>query len=495
MHLLYLFFLPSITSSSRNAYVTMHYEGTSRDDEYVLGISVLMQSLQLSNTDADLLVILSPSVSHATRLHFTKIGCKIQMLDNIKNPYAHNLTNPNFLYTLNKLHIWNLVEYDSIVYLDADNLILRNADELFTCPNMCAVFMNPCHFHTGLMVITPDHEEFLKLLSELHIKSSFDGADQGFLSAVYSSMLKNAPLFMPANSTKMEVQRYTKSQGRRLSGGYNLNHKYFYEQFHWHLFHVWHFGELTSSNSTIPVVVPRAQSIPALTLGFPMAPVLKPWYWYAAFILDIHWVWQDVRNTVPHHVALFTEGMMVVAGIKACGVMMLLALACSAIPTWMFTTTWFHKGLVTVTATRSTVTGLLRTILVIGTYWIAFKQVPALATATQGVMLFILLQHLWMILIRGVFSNYLNVSNTKMPLTWTIPAVYRLETFWHQVLLSMLSAWCIVVVSCCGLHYNMIWKMIVLAVLSALFVWKQSELLLSTVIDVPKRERNGSHLA
>lgn len=63
------------------------------------------------------------------------------------------------------------------------------------------------------------------------------------------------------------------------------------------------------------------------------------------------------------------------------------------------------------------------------------------------------------------------------------------------MLISMLYAGCIGGVASCGLHYNLIWEMIVVAVLIALFVWRQSELLVSTLIDVQKRKRNDSHLA
>ena len=33
-----------------------------------------------------------------------------------------------------KLHIWNLVDYDKVVYIDADTLVLQNVDELFDRP-------------------------------------------------------------------------------------------------------------------------------------------------------------------------------------------------------------------------------------------------------------------------------------------------------------------------------------------------------------------------
>jgi alpha-N-acetylglucosamine transferase len=47
-----------------------------------------------------------------------------------------------FEFVLNKLHVWNLLEYERVIYLDADNIALRNMDELFLCGHFCALYMN-----------------------------------------------------------------------------------------------------------------------------------------------------------------------------------------------------------------------------------------------------------------------------------------------------------------------------------------------------------------
>ncbi|DBA01825.1 TPA: hypothetical protein N0F65_002941 [Lagenidium giganteum] len=283
--------------TGRFAYVTVHYEGTSRDAEYVLGIQVLMQSIKLTGTPHDLVVLASDSVSEESKRIFRSIGCRVIDVNNIENPFINGtLVNKNFIYTLNKLHVWNLLEYDRVVYMDADNVLIRNADELFACGHFCAVFMNPCHFHTGLLVVTPDRREYARLLKALNHMQSFDGADQGFLSSMYSKALRKAPLFVPA---KAKAMQNALPKGMRLSVGYNINHKYYYEQYHWKLFYLRHFASMTSPVSPIPVVVESARGIPGVTVGFPMAPVLKPWYWWAVFIMDLHRIWHDIRVTLP----------------------------------------------------------------------------------------------------------------------------------------------------------------------------------------------------
>jgi hypothetical protein len=81
-------------------------------------------------------------------------GAKVVRVDNLNNPYKDQ---PNFdmrfKLTLNKLYAWSLVDYDRVIMLDADNLFLQKTDELFQCGKFCAVFINPCTFHTGLFVL------------------------------------------------------------------------------------------------------------------------------------------------------------------------------------------------------------------------------------------------------------------------------------------------------------------------------------------------------
>ena len=75
-------------------------------------------------------------------------------MENLKNPYEKQENfNMRFKLTLNKLYAWSLVSYERVVMLDSDNIFLQNTDELFQCGRFCAVFINPCIFHTGLFVL------------------------------------------------------------------------------------------------------------------------------------------------------------------------------------------------------------------------------------------------------------------------------------------------------------------------------------------------------
>lgn len=81
-------------------------------------------------------------------------GVKVVTVENLKNPYEKQGNfNTRFKLTLNKLYAWSLVSYDRVVMLDSDNIFLQRTDELFQCGQFCAVFINPCIFHTGLFVL------------------------------------------------------------------------------------------------------------------------------------------------------------------------------------------------------------------------------------------------------------------------------------------------------------------------------------------------------
>lgn len=101
-------------------------------------------------------------------------GAKVVRVENLNNPYKGQPNfNKRFKLTLNKLYAWSLVNYERVVMLDSDNLFLRKTDELFQCGQFCAVFINPCIFHTGLFVLQVlflSHIYFLLSVNALYVE-------------------------------------------------------------------------------------------------------------------------------------------------------------------------------------------------------------------------------------------------------------------------------------------------------------------------------------
>jgi alpha-N-acetylglucosamine transferase len=86
-----------------------------------------------------------------------------------------------------KLRLWQL-DYDRVVFLDADTLVLRNIDTLFDYPEFCAapnVYQSLADFHrmnSGVFTARPDPATFDSMLTRLDRPGAFwRRTDQTFL--------------------------------------------------------------------------------------------------------------------------------------------------------------------------------------------------------------------------------------------------------------------------------------------------------------------------
>ncbi|EXC28307.1 hypothetical protein L484_011811 [Morus notabilis] len=216
------------TSSARaerqsNAYATMMYMGTPRDYEFYVATRVMLRSLASLHADADLVVIASLDVPlrwiHALE---QEDGAKVVRVENLNNPYKNQDNfDWRFMLSMNKIYAWSLVEYDRVVMLDSDNLFLQNTDELFHCGQFCAVFINPCIFHTGLFVLQPSMKVFKDMVEELGKgRENPDGADQGFIGSYFPDLI-DQPMFHPNATIKQLNGTY------RLPLGYQMDASYY----------------------------------------------------------------------------------------------------------------------------------------------------------------------------------------------------------------------------------------------------------------------------
>lgn len=253
----------------RNAYAAMMYMGTPRDYEFYVATRVMMRSLNNLKVDADLVVIASEDVPlRWVQTLKVEDGVKVVTVKNINNPYENQGNfNSRFKLTLNKLYAWSLVEYDRVIMLDSDNLFIQKTDELFQCGQFCAVFINPCIFHTGLFVLQPSTKVFEDMLHELEAgRSNPDGADQGFLASYFSDLLDQPMFHPPPNGSKI-------NGSYRLPLGYQMDASYFYLKLRW----------------SIPCG-------PNSVITFPSAPWFKPWYWWSWPVLPLGISWHEQRR-------------------------------------------------------------------------------------------------------------------------------------------------------------------------------------------------------
>lgn len=168
----------------KTAYVTTLCNG----DGYLPGVEVLGKSLEASGTRVPRVVLATADISQAARKRLTYLGWEVRDVAPVENPAAEHLLFPRFATVFAKLRVWELVDFDRVVALDADTLVLQNVDDLFERRTFAAGpdFFLPDRFNSGVMVLDPSADTFRRMMDTLAVASSYDGGDQGFLNTFFS---------------------------------------------------------------------------------------------------------------------------------------------------------------------------------------------------------------------------------------------------------------------------------------------------------------------
>jgi alpha-N-acetylglucosamine transferase len=192
---------PEGPRASECAYVTL-----VTNADFGLGAKALLRSLRLSGTSADLVVLHTGGVSDDALRPLRDAGARLIKTDLLPTSPEFNEAHarktlhaaapftkgekPAFHTPLDnfvKLRLWQL-DYDRVVFLDADTLVLKNCDRLFHYPEFSAapnVYETLADFHrmnSGVFTARPDPETFERMLSELDKPGVFwRRTDQTFL--------------------------------------------------------------------------------------------------------------------------------------------------------------------------------------------------------------------------------------------------------------------------------------------------------------------------
>ncbi|KAK4277491.1 hypothetical protein QN277_015485 [Acacia crassicarpa] len=167
------------TRVKREAYATVLHSSES----YVCGAITLAQSLLQTGTKRDLILLIDQSISVTKRQALADAGWKIRIITRIRNPRAENGTYNEYNYS--KFRLWQLTDYDKVIFIDSDIIVLRNLDILFHFPQMSATGNDQSIFNSGVMVIEPSNCTFRVLMDSRDEIISYNGGDQGFLNEIY----------------------------------------------------------------------------------------------------------------------------------------------------------------------------------------------------------------------------------------------------------------------------------------------------------------------
>lgn len=207
-------------------------------DDYLDGVLVLKYSLEKTNPKHPFLLLITPNLSEQVVDSLSKHKVNFITTQGIEGPItvkeAH-LKRWNFTYS--KLNIFGLTQFDKVVYLDADMLILQNIDDLFDKPHMSAVkirgklpeFSNWNILNSGLLVVEPSTETFNDMISKIgSIEQVQSPSDEDFINAYYSD--------------------WTNQNELHLDNGYNIF------SYHWHRYKEFYGYDFMSAKNPIKVV-------------------------------------------------------------------------------------------------------------------------------------------------------------------------------------------------------------------------------------------------
>ncbi|KAL3637183.1 hypothetical protein CASFOL_019482 [Castilleja foliolosa] len=165
----------------KHAYVTVLH--TSED--YVCGAIVLAQSILQSNTTKDLILLADDNISLTSLEALRSAGWQTKLIERIRSPYSKQNTYNEWNYS--KLRIWELTQYEKLMFIDSDLLVNMNIDKLFVYPELTAASNYQKHFfNSGLMIVEPSRCTFETLMEKMVVVESYNGGDQGFLNEIFA---------------------------------------------------------------------------------------------------------------------------------------------------------------------------------------------------------------------------------------------------------------------------------------------------------------------
>ncbi len=175
------------------------------------GAVALLRSLRRTETEADLVVLYTPGVSNedldALRAFSPRCGACERLPTSADFNERHERGRlhtaapftkggkPVFHTPLDnfvKLRLWQLEDYSSVVFIDADAIVLKSCDKLFGYPEFCAapnVYEALADFHrmnSGVFTARPSKATFARMMAELDQPEVFwRRTDQTFLQAFF----------------------------------------------------------------------------------------------------------------------------------------------------------------------------------------------------------------------------------------------------------------------------------------------------------------------
>lgn len=157
-------------------------------DDFLMPVQALVSSLKKTGTSVQMVVLYTTQVSQGV---VARLACDaaldMRLVEAIPNPHKTDV--PGWVNSgFTKLRVWELDDFEKVVYVDADCIVLESIEELFERPGpaFCPDVFPPDRFNAGVMVLEPSRGVFADMMAKASSLSSHDGGDTGFLNSYFA---------------------------------------------------------------------------------------------------------------------------------------------------------------------------------------------------------------------------------------------------------------------------------------------------------------------
>jgi len=189
-------------SEKRWAYVMMAYSELG-NAEHLWGVVAVASALRQLKSLYPLVLLTNTSKfpdGSGVAEALGKLDVILQPVYRVDMPVKHlkKLMNQHWKIAYWKLQIWNLVQFEKLVWLDSDTILYRNIDWLFQRPWMWAqrddwfCKLNVTKVCSGIMLLYPNTSDFTGMRQHAEVMHDLHDGDQQLISSYFAVKRKKA---------------------------------------------------------------------------------------------------------------------------------------------------------------------------------------------------------------------------------------------------------------------------------------------------------------
>jgi glycogenin len=211
------------------AYVTL-----LSTESYLPGVLALHESLKRTGTPYPFATAVSAHIPREFDDVLERAGVIVRRIpESTAIPKEMIENNGHWGHTFDKVHLFGLSEFEKLVYVDSDMIVLENMDELFDKPHMSAV-------PAGLLV----HKDWTRLNGGLLVIEPEEGLADGIFATLPQALAEVAAMGVTASGDQDLLNAYypnwRTTPELQLDQGYNMFQCYLDLHIEKHGFHLPH---------------------------------------------------------------------------------------------------------------------------------------------------------------------------------------------------------------------------------------------------------------